>query len=199
MNPSLFDKATAQPLFSTNFLNIDYVFGKVLEFWDYLKSFHASGIIYTVSYLITLFGITITLYALVRLVELNKEEFGHLKHAIHDAHERAKEMENGRNPRWVRIENLMLTDNESDWRAAIIEADSMLEEALDSRGIYGDSIGEKLKNSTPGDLATLQAAWEAHQVRNEIAHSGGEYVLSQREARRTIQLYEVVFRELNYI
>ena len=199
MNPSLFQKATEQPLFSTNFLNVDYVFGKVLSFWDYLQSYHASGIIYTVSYLITLFGITITLYALVRLVELNKEEFGHLQHAIHDAHEKELERENGRNPRWVRIEELMLTDNESDWRAAIIEADKMLEEALDSRGIYGEDIGEKLKNSTPGDLASLPAAWEAHLVRNEIAHAGGEYILSQREARRTIQLYEVVFRELNAI
>jgi hypothetical protein len=199
MNPSLFDKATSQTYFDTTYLNVDYFFVRILHLWEYVKSFHASNVIYTASYILTLFGITITLYALVRLVELNKEEFGHLQHAIHEAHEREKERQNGKNPRWTYVENLMLSTKDSDWRLAIIEADSMLEEALESRGISGDGIGEKLKNSTPGDLASLPAAWEAHLVRNNIAHEGSAYDLSQREARRTIQLYEVVFRELGYL
>ena len=36
-------------------------------------------------------------------------------------------------------------------------------------------------------------------MRNRIAHDGTDFDISQREATRTIQLYEVVFRELNYI
>ena len=105
----------------------------------------------------------------------------------------------GLNPRWINVENLVHSDNSSDWRLAIIEADTMLEDALESKELTGNNIGEKLKNSTPGDLASLQAAWEAHLVRNRIAHEGTEFDLSQREAKRTIQLYEVVFNELNYI
>ena len=199
MNPSLFQKATSQPLFAPSYLNPDYVFGKVLYFWQYVMSLHATNVIYTLSYLMSLFGITITLYCVVRLFELNNEEFGHLKHAVHEAHVRAQEAQVGLNPRWINVENLVHSDNSSDWRLAIIEADTMLEDALEGKGISGATIGEKLKNSTPGDFASLQAAWEAHQVRNRIAHDGTEFDISQREAKRTIQLYEVVFRELNYI
>ena len=199
MQPSLFSTATAQPLFDPSYLNPDYLFSRVLVFWNYLTSLHAGNVVYTFSYLITLFGITITLYCLVRLYELNREEFGHLKHAIHDAHERHTEHVAGLNPRWVNVENLVHSDNESDWRLAIIEADTMLEDALEGKGISGNGIGEKLKNSTPGDFASLQAAWDAHLVRNQIAHDGLDFDLTAREAKRTIQLYEVVFRELNYI
>ena len=75
----------------------------------------------------------------------------------------------------------------------------MLEGLLESRGIPGDSIGERLKNITPGDLGSLQAAWEAHLVRNRIAHEGVDFELSERDARHTMQLYEVVFRELGFL
>ena len=199
MNPSLFGKVTAAPAYDPSYLNPDYIYSKVLNFRQYLKGLQANNIIYTVAYLITLFGITITLYCLVRLYELNKEEFGHLRHAIHEAHEREHERNDGLNPRWINVENLVHSDNPSDWRLAIIEADTMLEDALESKELSGNGIGEKLKNSTPGDLASLQAAWEAHLVRNRIAHEGTEFDISQREAKRTILLYEVVFKELNYI
>ncbi len=199
MNPSLFEKVTNENFYDPTFLNIDYLFSRVLVFWDWVKAVEPSRMLVLISYLVTLFGITITIYAVVRLIELSNEEFGHLKHAIHDAHEREHARASGKNTRWQHVENLMHTDDSGSWRLAIIEADSILEDALEARGITGDSIGEKLKNSTPGDLASLQAAWDAHQIRNRIAHEGSDYELTARDARRAFQSYEIVLRELGYI
>lgn len=199
MDNSLFGKAIAQPLFEPTFINIDFVFSRVLVFWHWIKTFDPTGPVYTISYIITLFGITVLIYAVVRLVELSNEEFSHLEHAIHDAMAHQYEEVAGKPPRWVHVETLMAKDDENSWRLAIIEADSMLEDALDMRGIVGNGIGEKLKNSTPGDLPSLQAAWDAHLVRNKIAHEGTEYQLTSREAHRTIQLFEMVLKDLGYM
>jgi hypothetical protein len=193
-------KLLNKPLFDPTFINVDYYFNKVIVLWDWLKGSHATSGIYIFSYALSLFGITLIIYSFVRLVEIAHDEDEHLKHAIHDWHERHNEKIKGtRNERWDHIQELISSHSSSDWRLAIIEADSVLETLLDARDIPGKGIGEKLKNIPPGDLGSMQAAWEAHLVRNRIAHEGSEFELSERDARRTIQLYEVVFRELGFL
>ncbi len=189
-----------KPLFDPTFLNVDYYFGKVLNVVHWFGNTHAGSTIYLVSYILSLFGITMIIYCLVRMIEIAYEEDEHLKHAIHDYHSRHNEAAGpGRNVRWEHIQDLLGSPHDSDWRLAIIEADSVLESLLEARDIPGNGIGERLKNIQPGDLGSLQAAWEAHLVRNRIAHEGSEFQLSERDARRTIQLYEVVFRELGFL
>jgi hypothetical protein len=103
------------------------------------------------------------------------------------------------NPKWDRILTHVASSNENDWRLAIIEADIMLAELLDAMHLPGDSIGDKLKAVEPSDFTTLDQAWEAHKVRNQIAHGGSDFHLSQREAKRVIDMYEAVFKEFEFI
>jgi hypothetical protein len=60
-------------------------------------------------------------------------------------------------------------------------------------------VAEKLKSVDSSDMLTLDAAWEAHKVRNRIAHSGSDFELNEREAKRVIMLFESVFREFGMI
>ena len=53
----------------------------------------------------------------------------------------------------------------------------------------------KLKAVDPSRFHSLQHAWDAHKVRNQIAHSGSAFPLTERLAHRTIAQYEVVMRE----
>ncbi|MDB5237429.1 MAG: protein of unknown function with transrane region [Parcubacteria group bacterium] len=101
--------------------------------------------------------------------------------------------------RWEYIKQLIESPQESDWRQAIIEADIMLDETLSRNGYLGGSIGDKLKTANPQRFMTLQNAWEAHKVRNDIAHQGSTFQLTNHLAYRTIQNYEAVFREFNEI
>jgi hypothetical protein len=199
MQPSLLDKTIEAPLFEPTFLNLDYIFSRVIVLWNYLVGLEPNGLLYIASYIITLFGVTITIYAIVRLIEMGDEDYVNLKKAIREVEQREREKILGKDNRWYKVLELISTEDEGNWRLAIMEADSILESALEWKGISGQGIGEKLKNSTPGDLRNLQAAWEAHLVRNKIAHEGTNYQLSQREARRTITLFETVLKELRYI
>ena len=85
--------------------------------------------------------------------------------------------------------------NPNDWKLAIIEADIILDEVLKQRGYIGNSLGERLKSISPQQLNSLNDAWEAHKVRNRIAHEGADFVLTKRVADETINRYRRVFSE----
>jgi hypothetical protein len=70
---------------------------------------------------------------------------------------------------------------------------------LTRQGYIGDGVGEKLKSIEPSEFGTLADAWEAHKVRNQIAHEGSAFNLSESLAHRTIARYESVFREFKAI
>lgn len=103
------------------------------------------------------------------------------------------------NKRWKHVETLIASNNPNDWRMAILEADSMLEDMTLAMKIPGEGLGERLKAIEPSDFLTLQNAWEGHKVRNQIAHQGSEFVLDHRTAIGAIKNFEVVFREFEVI
>jgi hypothetical protein len=92
-----------------------------------------------------------------------------------------------------------LSETESDWRIGIIEADIYLDRVLDIKGVPGDTLGDKLKNVSPSILPSVQVAWEAHKVRNRIAHDGADFSLTMPEVRRVYSYFEIVFRDLGVI
>lgn len=104
-----------------------------------------------------------------------------------------------RNKRWEHVKSLMGSRNSSDWRQAIVEADIILDTMLNAMNYEGNSIGEKLKKIEPSDFLTLNKAWEAHKIRNKIAHTGSGFELSKDEAERAIKMYQHVFDEFFYI
>jgi hypothetical protein len=104
-----------------------------------------------------------------------------------------------KNERWEYVMKLFSSQNQNDWRIAIIEADTMLDELLTSLGFVGDNLGERLKNANIMTFPPIQSAWEAHKVRNRIAHDGANYPLSAHEANTTRKHFEFVFREMRVI
>lgn len=133
-------------------------------------------------------------YAFRKLTAIQKEE-----NALYRASEDATTPDDLRNGKWERVIQHINSTNAAEWRLAIIEADVMLEELLRVQNYHGDSIGEMLKSVEPSDMLTLDNAWEAHKVRNRIAHDGAEFELTERDARRVVSLYESVFKEFKII
>ncbi len=103
------------------------------------------------------------------------------------------------NYKWQRIIDHLESDNVSDWKLAIIEADIILNEMLEKMGYHGATIGEKLKQIEKSDFTTIDKAWEAHKIRNLIAHEGANFTLTRKEAFRVIELYKAVFEEFYFI
>lgn len=97
------------------------------------------------------------------------------------------------------VKKHMESANPAEWRLAIIEADTLLEEMVKRMGYQGATLGDMLKNIEQSDFITLNDAWEAHKIRNQIAHQGSSFLLTEREAKRVVRLYENVFREFDII
>ncbi|MEN9605114.1 MAG: hypothetical protein RJB39_799 [Candidatus Parcubacteria bacterium] len=104
-----------------------------------------------------------------------------------------------RNQRWETVEKYYNSVNQSDWRTAIIEADIMLYDLLDTMSVEGISIGEKLKNMNKAQMSTIDFAWRSHRIRNDLAHQGLNFELTRRTVEEAIEGYRRVFNEFSYI
>ena len=195
----------------SDYLNPTYLFDRGYAFFrDVLPVVFSSdtlNLFYTLCAIFSIFFLTLISYCLVRLFEIRHKEEEHVEHEIaeyaHHMRELQKKKEEGgaisQNPRWVQTLTYLHSDNPGDWKLAIIEADSMLEGLLDQMGFKGQGLGEKLRFASQDTFRGLSSAWEAHAIRNRIAHEGISYDISHFEAKRTIALYEGVFREYGYI
>ena len=137
-------------------------------------------------------GIVYSFLGINRVRHMEAEELGSIPDGVGQG-------ESVHNERWESVTEHLATENPNDWRYAIMEADIMLGDLLNQLQYRGEAIGEQLKQVEESDFLTLEKAWEAHKVRNVIAHEGSDFVLTKREARRIVGLYEEVFREFSFI
>lgn len=143
----------------------------------------------------------IILFCMVVYIKLRSYELDQEKKKKHEDHfiKPSPIIAEQKNPRWTHIENLFASSNSNDWRVAIIEADTMLDELIQSYRVPGENLGERLKNIDPKQFPTIQSAWEAHKVRNRIAHEGVNFKLSEREAQMTKKHFEFIFKNAGVI
>jgi hypothetical protein len=186
-----------------HFINIEYFFELIYQtifrtgvvHADYSALAASTWLIITgIAYVATLGAIGALVYFTVRLQQLEEED--EQQYGSIEPEEAKKLVEHSR---WAHVQALVESPNESDWRQAIIEADIMLDDTLALHGYQGQSVGEKLKQADSSRFHTLQDAWEAHKVRNEIAHRGSSYQLGGQLAYRTIGRYMNVFEEFHVI
>ena len=101
---------------------------------------------------------------------------------------------------WQVVLNHINSENPAEWKIAILEADNMLDEILEEQGYVGDTVADKLKAMSRTRIASYDEVWEAHKVRNEIAHGGAvDMDLSKKLAHDTIARFGNAFRDLGYI
>lgn len=183
------------------YLNLEYFFNKFFEFFKTLPEkisglgfgniFNKWESIYIYISLAFLFGI---IFLSFKIAHLRKKK---IKSYIDIFLEKGLPEE--RSTRWEEIKSHMDSENLAEWKIAIIEADSVMDDILKRIGYEGDSLGERLKNIEPSDFDNLQNVWEAHKVRNRIVHEGEKLVLSKDEAKQIIEFYEKALKEFRYI
>jgi hypothetical protein len=145
------------------------------------------GILNIISALLLVGIILIT----IKLREVRKKE-----NEMYSPVEFENTVEGERKTQWEIILGHVNSTNSSEWKLAIIEADSILDNILKEVGYEGDTLSDRLKAAGDGDI--IQQAWEAHKIRNQIAHNG-DVELTHREAKRVVGLYENVFKKFGYI
>jgi len=189
-----------------HYLNIEYFFLQLYNFimsvQDYtvqapdramflLQMLEVAGLVLALLFLV------LAVYFRIRGLHVEHEGFAKLAEEQRRRHGHAASA--AKNQRWEGVVALATSQSESDWRRAILEADSMLADLLHGRGYVGDTLGEMLRGANKQQFTTLDLAWEAHKMRNALAHLGEAFPLSEREAKATIDQYRRVFEEFDYI
>ncbi len=168
------------------------IFSHVYEYLDVLRPYS------TVLSLLFLTGIVYCFFRIEQIIEATAHHDEEHSHS-HGHEKDSVAPETMVNKRWQKIVEHAQSEKEGDWRLAILEADILLDELLTNMGYHGESVGEKMKGVEKSDFTTIDSAWEAHAVRNKIAHEGASFALTEREAKRVIGLFEEVFKEFRYI
>ncbi|MBP9751243.1 MAG: hypothetical protein KBD19_00085 [Candidatus Moranbacteria bacterium] len=97
--------------------------------------------------------------------------------------------------RWSGIEARLLTENPSQYKAAVLEADALAEEMLAGIGVGGSNMGERLAAVREGQIVRLGELREGHMMRNRIIQDPA-FALSREEADTTLEKYRKFFDEL---
>ncbi len=203
MQPTVIQSALDKPLFDPTYLNMEYIFNKIASYINptvnAVTDTHTWSTIGTISVLISILALSIIIFSLVRLYEIQVFDREEIEHEINHALAKDKEREKNLNPKWKYILTLIESPNESDWRVAILESDTLLEQSLKERGLVGDTMSELLEEAKLNGYPSIQNAWDAHLIRNKIAHEGQDYQVTQIEGRRVIKMYQNVFESLEVI
>lgn len=165
---------------------------------NFIASFNTFWQVYSIfAFLLAALLLIGIVYSKIRYSQLVEIEQQQLRDA--EAMYARKYAKSSENMRWQEAQAHGDSDNPNDWRLAIIEADIVLDELLDKIGLVGLTIGDKLKNANKDTFKTIDDAWQAHKIRNEIAHKGTDYVLTKRTAREALEKYRRVFEEFSVI
>lgn len=164
--------------------------------WKSETVFDVWGSLFPVAIFLTLLFIAGIVYSAMRILQIRRAEWAGFRKAAHTV---AAEDVPATHLRWRRILEHAQSADEHKWRLAILECDIMLNELLDLQGYKGETIAEKMKQVPRTQFNSIDDAWEAHKVRNKVAHEGVEYHISERDKNHVINLYERVFKEFGFI
>ncbi len=99
--------------------------------------------------------------------------------------------------KWAEIETTFSLGGASHLKSAIMEADKLVDHVLKSKGLPGQSMGERLKGAKKyfAHYADYDNLWFAHKVRNNIAHEAG-HDLNGGEAKRAMDYFKKALKHL---
>lgn len=96
---------------------------------------------------------------------------------------------------WHEIQEHFFKGSENDLKVAIMDADTLLNEALRDAGILGTHLGDRLKKANSNQVPNLNDIWQAHKLRNQIAHEPN-LKLKRDLAERALSIYQVALKNL---
>lgn len=95
---------------------------------------------------------------------------------------------------WNQIVKRIKTNDMSNWKVAILEADKILDDIIKASGFRADTHDERIKQVMPEVLSNIEQIREAHRVRNRIAQEP-DFTITREEAIATLKIYKAAFQE----
>lgn len=99
--------------------------------------------------------------------------------------------------KWLAIEQSVQRDNDASCHMAILNADKLVDQALKDKGFKGQTMGERLKSAKDA-LPHRDNIWQAHKLRNRIAHET-DVKVSYDITRRALAQFKQTLKDLGAI
>ena len=99
---------------------------------------------------------------------------------------------------FLAIENSLIKSSHQSYQMAVVEGDKLLDKAMMEMGISGKTMGERLKKCGKDKFSQLNAVWNAHKLRNQIAHESG-FKIEYHQARHALTIYKQALKDLGAI
>lgn len=97
--------------------------------------------------------------------------------------------------KWQSVLDKLTKEDQDSYKLAVIEADKIFDDLLKRIGYQGKDMGERLKQLTPAQLSNLDEVWQAHKVRNQIAHQP-DFKITRAQAQRAVEIYQRALEDL---
>lgn len=100
--------------------------------------------------------------------------------------------------KWSQIEERLKTKNQSQFKIAILEADSLADEMLFNIGYGGKNMKERLDAADANQVEEIDNLREGHEIRNRVIFDDN-FVIGEEETLRVIGLYREFLENLEVI
>ena len=99
--------------------------------------------------------------------------------------------------RWQEVRRTSQEHGQMGMKMALVEADTLLDSALKSIMMPGETLGERLKMACY-KYPRLKDVWWAHKLRNQLVHQH-DFRLAERETRQALDEFEKALKTLNIL
>lgn len=99
--------------------------------------------------------------------------------------------------RWLTIEQQLKRDENSSHHMSVLNADKLLDQALQEKGVRGTTMGERMKEAQ-SKWSNANNVWTAHKLRNQIAHEP-DFSVGYDSARRALTAFKQALKDVGAI
>lgn len=96
---------------------------------------------------------------------------------------------------WAAIIKKANTGTPENLRSAVLEADALVDFFLKSAGYGGEHMADRLGQISRSGVKSLEGVWDAHRLRNEIAHTPG-FVVTSKAAEKALLAVRDFLKEM---
>lgn len=99
--------------------------------------------------------------------------------------------------KWLTIEQQLKRDEKTTYQMCVLQADTLLDQALKDKGVTGVVMADRMKQMQQ-TWSNANNVWTAHKLRNKIAHES-DFVLSYQNASQALLYFKQALKDVGAI
>ena len=164
---------------------------------SYLSSTEIRDILLPLRYGFLIFSLFFLLIVILLILKTNWIKYALLEDLVHFFTFRAYGVKKFTKS-WQKIAKKLKKDDESEYKLAIIEADTVLDDVLEKVGYSGETLEDKIDKVSLVVISNKEEILEAHKVRNTIVYNPN-YKVELEEAKKLLEIYKKALIDLGML